>query len=101
MAVAAQEAIDLVYHLFAELGVVVLLFFVGLETRIADILKIGGRAVTVALARCGGAFRARRRTDGSASWPSADRVDFCWRGDGRQQCRHYRARAARPIAAAT
>jgi Kef-type K+ transport system membrane component KefB len=46
---AAQEAIDLVYHLVAELGIVVLLFFVGLETRIADILRVGGRAGVVAV----------------------------------------------------
>src|SRR5688572_32905276 len=36
-AAAAQEAINLVYHLIAELGVVVLLLFVGLETRLAGI----------------------------------------------------------------
>jgi Kef-type K+ transport system membrane component KefB len=47
--VAAQEAIDLVYHLVAELGIVVLLFFVGLETRLADILRVGGRAGLVAI----------------------------------------------------
>jgi len=46
---AAQEAIDLVYHLVAELGIVVLLFFVGLETRLADILRVGGRAGVVAV----------------------------------------------------
>jgi Kef-type K+ transport system membrane component KefB len=46
---AAQEAINLVYHLVAELGIIVLLFFVGLETRLADILKVGGRAGVVAV----------------------------------------------------
>jgi Kef-type K+ transport system membrane component KefB len=46
---AAQEAVDLVYHLFAELGIIVLLFFVGLETRIADIVRVGGRALVVAM----------------------------------------------------
>jgi len=46
---AAQEAISLVYHLIAELGVVVLLFFVGLETRLVDILRVGGRAGAVAI----------------------------------------------------
>lgn len=46
---AAQEALDLVYHLVAELGIVVLLFFVGLETRMADILRVGGRAGLVAI----------------------------------------------------
>jgi Kef-type K+ transport system membrane component KefB len=48
-AAAAQEAINLVYHLVAELGIVVLLFFVGLETRLADILRVGGRAGFVAI----------------------------------------------------
>src|SRR5918912_722310 len=46
---SAQEAVSLVYHLVAELGVVVLLFFVGLETRVADILQVGGRAALVAV----------------------------------------------------
>src|SRR5688500_5741282 len=46
---AAQEAVTLVYHLIAELGVVVLLFFVGLETRLTDILRVGGRAAAVAV----------------------------------------------------
>lgn len=46
---AAGEAVQLTYHLLAELGVVVLLFFVGLETRVADIARVGGRAALVAL----------------------------------------------------
>jgi len=46
---AAEEAIKVVYHLVAELGIVVLLFFVGLETRISDILRVGGRAGIVAI----------------------------------------------------
>jgi Kef-type K+ transport system membrane component KefB len=46
---AAQEAINLVYHLVAELGVIVLLFFVGLETRVADITRVGSRAAVVAV----------------------------------------------------
>ena len=45
---AAQEGMNLTYHLLAEVGVVVLLFFVGLETRIADIFRVGARAATVA-----------------------------------------------------
>lgn len=44
---AAKEAQRLVYHLLAELGVVVLLFFVGLEMRIDEILQVGGRALLV------------------------------------------------------
>src|ERR671938_966655 len=50
-AASAQEAVNLVYHLIAELGMVVLLFFVGLETRVADILRVGGRAALVAAVR--------------------------------------------------
>jgi Kef-type K+ transport system membrane component KefB len=46
---AAEEAVKAIYHLVAELGVIVLLFFVGLETRVADILRVGGRAALVAV----------------------------------------------------
>ena len=46
-AAAAQEALDLVLDLLAELGVVLLLFFVGLETRLSDLLGVGWRAVLV------------------------------------------------------
>jgi Kef-type K+ transport system membrane component KefB len=45
----AAEAVQVVYHLIAELGVVILLFFVGLETRVADILKVGRQAGLVAV----------------------------------------------------
>lgn len=44
---AAEEALDLTYEVLAELGVIVLLFFVGLETRISDLLRVGRRAATV------------------------------------------------------
>jgi Kef-type K+ transport system membrane component KefB len=47
---AAREALDLVYHVLSEIGVVVLLFFVGLETRLGDILRVGPRAMLVATA---------------------------------------------------
>lgn len=46
-AAAAEEGLRLVYHVIAELGVVILLFFVGLETRVSDILRVGPRAVAV------------------------------------------------------
>ncbi len=46
---AAQEAVRVVYDLIAELGVVVLLYFVGLETRLVDILRVGARAGAVAV----------------------------------------------------
>jgi Kef-type K+ transport system membrane component KefB len=47
---AAQEALDLVYHVLAELGAIFLLFFVGLETRLVDLLRVGVRAGIVAVA---------------------------------------------------
>jgi Kef-type K+ transport system membrane component KefB len=46
---AAQEAVAIVYEFIAELGVIVLLFFVGLETRVGEIFRVGGRAATVAV----------------------------------------------------
>jgi Kef-type K+ transport system membrane component KefB len=47
-AVAAQEAVTVIYELIAELGVIVLLFFVGLETQAAQIFSVGKRAAVVA-----------------------------------------------------
>ncbi len=46
---AAQEGISLVLETIAELGVVVLLFFVGLETRLSDLLRVGIRSMLVAV----------------------------------------------------
>jgi Kef-type K+ transport system membrane component KefB len=43
----AAEALALVHHTLAELGVVVLLFYVGLETRASDLWRVGGRAMGV------------------------------------------------------
>ena len=43
----ASEALHLTLETFAEVGVVVLLFFVGLETRLEDMLKVGWRAAIV------------------------------------------------------
>ncbi len=45
----AREALNLEYQILAELGVIFLLFLTGLETRASDILKVGGRAATVAV----------------------------------------------------
>ena len=45
--VQAEHALELVLESFAELGVIVLLFTVGLETRATDLLRVGGRAVAV------------------------------------------------------
>src|SRR5687768_11633681 len=44
---AAREGLRLVYYVLAELGVVVLLLSVGLETRVSDILGVGRRAALV------------------------------------------------------
>lgn len=44
---AAQHALDVVLDVLAELGVIILLFFVGLETRVRDLLDVGARAALV------------------------------------------------------
>src|SRR3712207_8953650 len=44
----AREGLDVIYEVLAELGVVILLFVVGLETRLSDILRVGMRAGAVA-----------------------------------------------------
>lgn len=44
---AAGEALHLVQETIAELGVIVLLFFVGLETRVSDLLRVGPRSLAV------------------------------------------------------
>lgn len=44
---SAQEALDLTLDTFATLGAVILLFYVGLETRLSDLLNVGWRAVLV------------------------------------------------------
>jgi Kef-type K+ transport system membrane component KefB len=41
----AQEALDIVFDVIAELGVILLLFFVGLETRLGELMEVRGRAV--------------------------------------------------------
>lgn len=46
---AAEEALLLVHGLLAELGVIILLFVVGLETRVSDLLGVGRRAVLVGI----------------------------------------------------
>ena len=38
-----------VLHLFAELGVIILLFEIGLETNLRQLLQVGGAATVVAL----------------------------------------------------
>lgn len=47
---AAAHVLETVYEILAELGVVVLLFVVGLETRLSSILQVGTRAGVVAMA---------------------------------------------------
>ena len=46
---AAKEAVTVVFDVLALLGVIILLFFVGLETRLRDLLDVGGRATLVAV----------------------------------------------------
>ena len=46
---AAEEALTVVLDVIAELGVIILLFFVGLETRLSELLEVGGRATMVAV----------------------------------------------------
>ncbi|HZO27994.1 MAG TPA: cation:proton antiporter [Chloroflexota bacterium] len=46
----ATEAMHAIFEVLAELGVIVLLFLVGLETRLSDILSVGVRAGLVAIA---------------------------------------------------
>lgn len=46
----AGEVLNSTYEVIAELGVIVLLFRVGLETRLSDILRVGIRAGVVAVA---------------------------------------------------
>jgi Kef-type K+ transport system membrane component KefB len=46
---AAEEALTIVFDVIAVLGVIILLFFVGLETRLSELLEVGGRATTVAV----------------------------------------------------
>jgi Kef-type K+ transport system membrane component KefB len=43
----AEEALTIVLDVIAELGVIILLFFVGLETRLEDLTKVGARAAAV------------------------------------------------------
>lgn len=47
--VAAREALDIVYEVIAELGVILLLFFVGLETPLRHIIAVGPRAGLVGI----------------------------------------------------
>jgi Kef-type K+ transport system membrane component KefB len=46
----ATEAMHAIFEVLADLGVIVLLFLVGLETRLSDILTVGIRAGLVAVA---------------------------------------------------
>ncbi len=46
---AAREALNIVFDVIAELGVILLLFFVGLETRLGELMDVRGRAVAVGI----------------------------------------------------
>ena len=45
----SREGLSMVYEVMAELGLVVLLFSVGLETRLTDLLRVGTRSLAVAV----------------------------------------------------
>jgi Na+:H+ antiporter len=42
---AAEEALNVVFDVIAELGVIILLFFVGLQTRLDELLQVRNRAL--------------------------------------------------------
>ncbi len=42
---AAKEALNVVFDVIAELGVIILLFFVGLQTRLDELLEVRNRAL--------------------------------------------------------
>lgn len=46
---AAEQAVSLVLDTIAELGVIILLFFVGLETSVRELLAVRGRATLVGI----------------------------------------------------
>ncbi len=46
---AARQALNVVFDVLAELGVIILLFFVGLETRLRDLMDVRGSAAAVAI----------------------------------------------------
>ena len=46
---AAREALATLYEVLAEVGVIVLLFFVGLEISLEDMLRVGRRAAVVGI----------------------------------------------------
>lgn len=46
---AAREGLALALESIAKLGIVVLLFFVGLETRLSDLLRVGVRSLAIAV----------------------------------------------------
>ena len=62
---AATDTLDSVYEILAQLGVIVLLFLVGLETRLSDIFQVGLRAVLVA---AGGIVASFGLTAGYVLW---------------------------------
>ena len=46
---AAREALNIVFDVIAELGVILLLFFVGLETRLGELMVVRTRAIAVGI----------------------------------------------------
>jgi len=71
---AAQEGISLVLETIAELGVVVLLFFVGLETRLSDLLRVGLRSLLVAVLGVIGPFLGGTALILALGYPSIESI---------------------------
>ena len=74
----------------SELGVMFLLFRVGLEVKSSELMKVGGTAFVVALTRCRGADGHGLGNHAGLGLP-ASRILFCRSCDGGYQCRHHRA----------
>ena len=76
----------------SELGVMFLLFRVGLEVKSSELMGVGGTAFLVALL---GVLAPMAHGLGhhASVGLSASGIFFCWRGDGRNQRRHNRAGA--------
>ena len=86
-------------QLLAELGVVILLFAIGLETDLAQLLRVGATSLTVAVVGVLPAVRTGIRRLPAAGLSDL-RVDH-GRGDpDRDERRHHRPRALRPRPAA-
>jgi Kef-type K+ transport system membrane component KefB len=80
-----SEAISIL----AELGVIVLLFEIGLESDLRELKKVGYQAAIVCMCRCGSSFCGWYcGFDAFISYPN-NSGDFCWCGINSYKHRHY------------